>query len=229
MTGTDAGVGKTIVTAALAAIAAGRVAVVKPAQTGVRPGEPGDIDVVRAMTGIDDVHEHARMPDALAPATSARLRNVPLPDIAEHEARIDDLARTRDRVLVEGAGGLLVRLDGDGADLAGLAARLATPFDIVVVVRAGLGTLNHTALTVDALRSRGLPIAGLVIGSWPETPDLAARHNLADLPATSGAPLLGRIPAGAGRLPRADFVAGARDWLSDAAWLGSAEQLGCAK
>lgn len=69
-TGTGTGVGKTIVTAALAALAAGRgdaVAVVKPAQTGALPGEPGDIDVIRRLTRVTDTHELARFPAALSP------------------------------------------------------------------------------------------------------------------------------------------------------------------
>ena len=108
-----------------------------------------------------------------------------------------------DVVLVEGAGGLLVRFDDDGGTLADVAALLDAP--VVVVVRAGLGTLNHAALTVEALRARGLQCAGLVIGSWPREPDLAARCNIEDLGAI--APLLGRIPEGAGKLARADFQA----------------------
>jgi dethiobiotin synthetase len=217
VTGTDTGVGKTVVTAALSARAEGRVAVVKPVQTGVGPHDPGDVAVVNALTGIDDLHEGARLPDPLAPTTAARLRGATLPTVADHAARVDDLARTRDRVLVEGAGGVLVGLDGEGRGIAEFAAALTTSFGIVVVVRAGLGTLNHTALTVEALRTRGLPITGLVIGSWPAEPDLAARHNLADLPAITGVPLLGRIPAGAGALRRPAFVAAAAGWLSDGA------------
>jgi dethiobiotin synthetase len=64
------------------------------------------------------------------------------------------------------------------------------------VTTAGLGTLNTTALTAEALRSRGVPLLGLVIGAWPAEPDLAARCNLADLPVVAGAPLLGALPAG---------------------------------
>src|SRR4051794_41257427 len=71
VSGTDTGVGKTVVTAALAALA-GDVAVVKPAQTGVAPGEPGDLDHVRALTGVTALHELARYPEPLAPATAAR-------------------------------------------------------------------------------------------------------------------------------------------------------------
>ena len=69
---------------------------------------------------------------------------------------------------------------GDGGTLADVAALLDAP--VLVVARAGLGTLNHTALTCEALRARGLDCAGVVIGAWPREPDLAARCNLDDLP-----------------------------------------------
>ncbi|HEY0637487.1 MAG TPA: AAA family ATPase, partial [Pseudonocardiaceae bacterium] len=91
--------------------------------------------------------------------------------------------------------------------LADVAAALDAP--VLVVTLAGLGTLNATALTTEALRSRGLSCAGLVIGSWPAEPDLAARCNLADLPMDAGAPLLGALPEGAGTLDRAAFRAAA--------------------
>jgi dethiobiotin synthetase len=90
---------------------------------------------------------------------------------------------------------------------------LEIPFAFVVVARAGLGTLNHTGLTVEALRARGLPVAGLVIGFWPAEPDLAEQCNLEDLPTTTGVPVIGRIPAGAGSLDREAFVAAAAGWF----------------
>ena len=108
-------------------------------------------------------------------------------------------------MLVEGAGGLLVRFDDTGGTLADVAARLGAP--VLVVAQAGLGTLNHTALTVEALRSRALTCVGVVIGAWPAEPDLAARCNLADLPAVTGAPLLGALPAGSGGSNPAEFAA----------------------
>ncbi|MGW6282450.1 dethiobiotin synthase [Kribbella sp. NPDC055071] len=213
VTGTDTGVGKTIATAALAVRAGGNVAVVKPAQTGVTADEPGDLADVRRLTGVTDLHEGIRLRDPLAPTTAARREGVPLPSVQSQAKVIDDLARDHDTVLVEGAGGLLVGLDAEGNNLADLAACLSTPFDIVVVARAGLGTLNHTGLTVEALRRRGLPIQGLVIGSWPTEPDLAERCNLEDLPELTGVPVIGRIPAGAGLLGREAFVGAAPGWF----------------
>jgi dethiobiotin synthase len=214
VTGTDTGVGKTVVTAALAASAEGSVAVLKPAQTGVTADEPGDLQDVHRLTGLTDLHEGIRLLDPLAPTTAARRQEVELPSVGDHARTIEKLATDHDLVLVEGAGGLLVGLDDDGNGLADLAARLEIPFAFVVVARAGLGTLNHAGLTVEALRARGLPIAGLVIGSWPAEPDLAEQCNLDDLPTTTGVPVIGRIPEGAGALDREAFVAAAAAWFT---------------
>jgi dethiobiotin synthetase len=215
VTGTGTEIGKTVVTAALAAaaLAQGRsVAVVKPAQTGVGPGEDGDVDVVRRLAGDVTRRELARYPEPLAPATAARraeLAPVRPHEVAEAAAK---LATEHDLVLVEGAGGLLVRLDDDGATLADVAKQLAAP--VLVVAPAGLGTLNMTALTAEALRARGLEQLGIVVGSWPGEPDLAARCNLADLPDAAGAPLLGAVPEGAGALAPVEFRRSAADWLA---------------
>jgi dethiobiotin synthetase len=84
----------------------------------------------------------------------------------------------------------------------------------VVVARAGLGTLNHSALTVQAIQHRGLHVHGVVIGSWPAEPDLAAEQNLLDVPILTGVPLLGRIPEGAGLMSPDEFAAGAPAWVS---------------
>ncbi|MBH0241699.1 AAA family ATPase, partial [Streptomyces cavourensis] len=85
---------------------------------------------------------------------------------------------------------------------------------VLVVAPAGLGTLNATALTAEALRTRGLECRGVVVGSLPDRPDLASRCNIEDLPVAAGAPLLGAVPAGAGALPAADFAARAAGWLA---------------
>ncbi len=228
VTGTSTGVGKTVVTAALAVIAAaqGSVVVVKPVQTGIgtaaAPGDEADADAVHRLTGCA-VQEHTALAEPLAPDTAARLRGVRIPRVAEHADRVRVLTGFEDTVVVEGAGGLLVRLDTEGGTLLDLAADLADPprsagsprldVDVVVVVAAGLGTLNHTELTVRALRARGIEPAGLVIGSWPAEPDLAERCNRDDLARVSGVPLLGCVPAGAGALDRESFRAAAPGWL----------------
>lgn len=217
VTGTDTGVGKTVVTAAVAALARDRgvdVAVVKPAQTGLRPGEPGDLADVERLTGVGDLHEFARFPDPLSPAAAARAAGVPPLDLADCVPRIRELGRTRRLVVLEGAGGLLVRYDADGTTIADLARMLAAP--VLVVAAAGLGTLNHTALTLEALAHRGLTLAGVVVGAWPREPDLAARSNVPDLETISGRPLSGALPEGAGRLDRAAFLAAARAGLEPA-------------
>ncbi|WP_405832804.1 dethiobiotin synthase [Streptomyces sp. NBC_01176] len=222
ITGTGTEVGKTVTTAAVAAVAvaAGRsVAVLKPAQTGVGPHERGDADEVARLAGSVTTRELGRYPEPLAPATAARragLAPVRPREVAEAAAK---LATEHDLVLIEGAGGLLVRFDDEGGTLADVATLLDAP--VLVVVAAGLGTLNTTELTAREIRRRGLDLAGLVIGSWPDSADLASRCNLADLPVVSEAPLLGALPAGAGARPPAEFRAGAPGWLApglDGTW-----------
>jgi dethiobiotin synthetase len=215
VTGTDTGVGKTVVTAALAAAAVYRgasVAVVKPAQTGVVPGEPADLADVRRLAGVTDLHEFARYPDPLAPAAAARHAALPPLDLGEVARRVGALAASDRLVLVEGAGGLLVRYDADGATVADLARALGAP--LVVVAGPGLGTLNATALTLEAIAHRGLDLAGVVLGSWPTHPDLAARSNIADLEMLAAQPLSGAMASGAGRLEPAAFLSAARAGLS---------------
>ncbi len=218
VTGTGTSVGKTIVTAALAAVATGsgkRVAAVKPVQTGAAPGEPGDLDVVRGLGGAHSLLEPVRLSEPLAPDTAARRAGMALPPLTDTAGRVIDLTDDHDIVLVEGAGGLLVRLDGEGSTLADLALSVCgagIEVVVVIVVAAGLGTLNSSALTVEALRARALEPTGLVIGSWPAEPDLAERCNLDDLPRV-GVPLLGRVPAGAGRLRPGAFRTGAQGWV----------------
>ncbi|OEJ37871.1 dethiobiotin synthase [Streptomyces agglomeratus] len=217
VSGTGTEIGKTVVTAALAAVARAQgrtVAVLKPAQTGVDAGEPGDADeVVRlAGEGVAAV-ELARFPEPLAPATAARRAGMPPvrpDDIAAAASKLD---AEYDLVLVEGAGGLLVRLDDDGATLADVARLLDAP--VLVVTPAALGTLNWTALTAEALRARDIEMLGVVVGSWPAAPGLAERCNLTDLPvAAAGAPLLGAVPEGAGALPPTEFRTRAATWLA---------------
>ena len=220
ITGTGTGIGKTVVTAAIAALAharGDRVAIVKPAQTGVRPGPGSDVpdaDTIERLSGVADTHELARYPDPLSPEAAARVSGLPPLDLRYAAGYIGKLARSRDLVLVEGAGGLLVRYDPDGATLADLAALCAAP--VLVVVAAGLGTLNHTALTCEALAARRLRLAGVAIGSWPDDPGLAERENMADLETLIGRPLAGVLPAGSGGLSRAEFLAAARSGLSPA-------------
>jgi dethiobiotin synthase len=211
ITGTGTGVGKTIVTAALAALAraAGqRVAVVKLAQTGVHDG-PGsdtpDLETVTRLAGVTDTHELARFPDPLSPEAAARVSGLPPVDLNASAEYIAGLERSRDLVLVEGAGGLLVRYNQAGATIADLSAALHAP--ALVVTSASLGTLNHTALTVEALAARKIVSAGVVIGSWPDRPGLTELANLTDLEVIAGGPLAGVLTEGAGARGRQAFLA----------------------
>jgi dethiobiotin synthetase len=222
-TGTD--VGKTVATAALAACATGTVTVVKPAQTGVADGAAGDLAEVRRLTGITDVHEYARYPDPLSPHQAAAVSGRPELDFAATVQRVDDLAATYDTVLVEGAGGLLVPFTNPPAHqwtLVDLATSLRAP--VLIVTQAGLGTINHTALTVQRLEDDGIELAGIVIGSWPDEPGLAERCNVDDLARLAPKQALaGVLPAGMAtmkdfrgraRAALAPQFGGTFDWLS---------------
>lgn len=214
VTGTGTEIGKTIVTAALAAAGRDRrVAVLKPAQTGLGPGEAGDAAEVARLAGAHvTAVELARFPEPLAPETAARRAGLAPVRPYEIADAAQKLATEHDLVLVEGAGGLLVRFDEQGATLADAARLMSAP--VLIVAPAGLGTLNATALTTEALRTRGLACPGVVVGSMPAEPDLASRCNVEDLPVAAGVPLLGAVPAGAGALSPADFRARAASWLA---------------
>ncbi|WP_170180707.1 dethiobiotin synthase [Actinomadura pelletieri] len=215
VTGTCTGVGKTVVTAALAAVAAARgasVAVVKPGQTGVGDGEPGDVDEVRRLAAVDDVHELARFPDPLSPAAAARRAGAAPVRLADAANHVRDLSADRRLVLVEGAGGLLVRYDEEGATIADLAREVGAA--AVVVTRPDLGTLNHTALTLEAMAHRGVELAGVVVGAWPDDPDLAMRSNIRDLETIAARPLSGVLHVGAGALDPAEFLLAAHRGLA---------------
>lgn len=225
--GTDTGVGKTVATAALAcgcAAAGEPVVVVKPVQTGVGPDEPGDADEVRRLAGVE-VHELVRLPEPLAPESAAYRSGAVLPSAPELARRTAALPGPRGdfgadgsagvTVLVEGSGGVAVRLDSDGRTLldVGIALEAYGAVDVVLVVRSGLGTLSATELSVDAIRRSGLEPAGLVLGSWPAQPGLADTVNAHDLPRLTGLPVLAVLPAGAATLGPAAFRARAPQWL----------------
>jgi dethiobiotin synthetase len=180
VTGTDTGVGKTYVSAALCDES---TTYVKAAQT----GDDDDARTVRERSGAT-VHTLAAYPEPLSPERSAARAGVPCITPQEIADFVDGL---QGRVVVEGAGGLLVKFGEEGT-IADVAELLDAP--LIVVARAGLGTLNHTALTVEAIERRGLQCLGIVIGSWPNDPDLASLCNLDDL--ASIAPVLGKLPEG---------------------------------
>ncbi|MFC9980804.1 ATP-dependent dethiobiotin synthetase BioD [Gordonia sp. NPDC127522] len=199
-----------------------RVAVCKPVQTGVGPDEPGDLAEVQRLAGDVTAVELLRYPEPLAPDTAARRAGMPPADPAVIVRAVDDLAASHDLTLVEGAGGVLVRL-GESATILDIAAATLVPDTVdgvVVVVAPGLGALNHAELTVNAVRARGLRPAGLVIGWWPDDPDLAMRCNRTDLPRVTGVPVVGVLPAGAANLEPAEFRRHAASWFDDE-WLAT--------
>ena len=216
VTGTDTGVGKTIVTAAIAAAAqsAGlRVAVIKPGQTGTAGRGPTDIEVVGRLAAPHTVQTLASYPDPLAPLAAARVAHQPPLELYEVVDTLRAESARHDLVLVEGAGGLLVpmgvRPSGEPWTLADLATTLGV--GAVVVSRAGLGTLNHTALTLEALSRRGVP-AGVVLGAWPAEPELVHWENLSELVPY----LVGALPEGAGAMEPGVFRRSAPGWLTPA-------------
>lgn len=205
ITGTNTGVGKTVATAALACNArvAGRpVAVCKPVQTGTADGDD-DLAEIGRLSGVADLVGVARYPRPLAPVAAAEEAGLPLPSQADLLAAIRAVDAPGRLTLVEGAGGLLVELADDGVTLRDLAVELNAP--VLIVAEVGLGTLNHTALTLEALAVKGLSCAGLVIGSWPAQPGAAEKSNrdaLAEM-----APVRAALPAGVATVSTADFTA----------------------
>lgn len=217
VTGTGTGVGKTIVTAAIACLTAKagkRVAVVKPGQTGVAGDDIGDVDDIKRLSGVTNVREFVRYPDPIAPAAAARTSGKPTLIMREAADQINALAADNDLVLVEGAGGLLVEYNPERETVADL-ARL-TNAEVVVVALPKLGTLNQTALTIEALEHRNLPLAGVVIGRWPKQPDMICENNIVDLETIAKRPLSGAIRERAGHLAKPEFLAAADAGLSPA-------------
>lgn len=221
VTATDTGVGKTVVTCAIAHCLQrriGRVGVCKPFATGCRQDDRGQLvsDDALALAHFAGCQEPLdtinpiRYAQPLAPAVAAQQTGIlPDPDSIIHS--LETIDAHSDVVLVEGIGGLLVPLD-DTHTVLDLVSWLAYP--VVVVTRAGLGTLNHTAMTVRLLRQSACRIAGLVVnGDDSDRPDQSdpsqptnrqwlARMNqtliLATIPACGPAagvqPSQGRIP-----------------------------------
>lgn len=213
VTGTDTGVGKTITTAALAAVLHGTgrsVAVYKPCQSGAADGDSDAAEIVR-LAGAVTAETGVVLQEPLAPVAAAAVDGTPLPGVAAHAKKVRELAASHDHVLVEGAGGLLVALDSDGGTLADLGSILAAAF--VLVARPALGTLNHTALTLEALAARDLQVIGVVLGSWPSDPEVV-HHSNRQVLGSLQAPFLGTLPEQASELSPADFRAGAAAWLN---------------
>jgi len=201
VTGTDTGVGKTVVGCALARALrrAGRdVGVMKPVETGVGPEGPLDAIALRQAAevaeSLDEVcPQRFALPAAPSVAAGAEGRAVDLDRVRRGFARI---AARHDFVLVEGAGGALVPLTKEVAML-DLALDLGLP--LLVAARARLGTINHTLLTLEVARTRGARVAGVVISHADGALSDADAANLAALREALGERLLGEIPPLAAR------------------------------
>lgn len=202
VTGTDTGVGKTLIAAALARYFRRRgmnVGVMKPCETGVvdvrQPGE--DARLLRWAAGSNDddtLIAPYRFAEPLAPALAAEREGVIIDPVRIGEA-LTMIGAGKDLVVVEGAGGLMVPLRG-GYLIADLARQLGLP--LLVVSRAALGTINHTLLTILAARSMELSLAGFVINRMPAEPDIAEEAAPHQLAALASANLLGVFPEVAG-------------------------------
>jgi dethiobiotin synthetase len=195
VTGTDTGVGKTQVSCALLQLwaqAGLRPAAMKPAETGCDP-DPADALALREAAGSADPLDLIcpyRLRQPLAPAVAARREGREL-----SLERILECARTLaqgDRpLLVEGAGGLLVPLT-ERESFADLAVELGLP--AVIVARAGLGTINHTCLTVEALIERRIRIRAIVINRAISEADPSEVDNPAEIARITGICTIGPVP-----------------------------------
>jgi len=209
ITGTDTGVGKTVVACAIARGLVGRgldVGVLKPAETGVGTEGPLDARALREAAGADEPLERVcpqqfALPAAPTVAAAAEGREV---DLDAMDAACHALSTRHEILLVEGAGGLLVPLAAKLC-MADLAAHWALP--VVVAARAALGTINHTLLTLEALERRGLVLAGVVVCHSGGPLSDADAANLEALRAALGPQLVGEIPPLApGAQPDADAL-----------------------
>lgn len=180
VTGTGTGVGKTVVAAVVARTLAAkgtRVAVFKPAVTGLE--EPGEADheLLRRAAGCrqgdGEVAPYRYGPPA-SPHLAASLAGEEI-DPARLRAGAKAAAAAADELVCEGVGGLLVPLAADYT-VRDLAADLALP--LVVAASPGLGTINHTLLTLDAARAAGLEVTMVVLTPWPDAPSTVEASNL---------------------------------------------------
>jgi len=199
VTGTGTGVGKTVVAGAIVAALRARgerVAAYKPVVTGLdepaQPGWPRDHELLAAAAGVAAAAVAPRtFGPPVSPHLAAELAGVELDIDAMVVAASAAAAEAGADVLVaEGVGGLLVPLTRERT-VRDLASALGLP--LVVAARPGLGTINHTLLTLEAARAAGLAIAGVVMTPWPPHPSVMERSNRATV-ARLGATAVATLP-----------------------------------
>lgn len=222
ITGTDTAVGKSVLAAAIcsALVAAGeRVAAFKPAVTGLdeapSPGWPHDHELLALAAGghqaPGEVAPYTFGPP-VSPHYAAELaRAVVDPDRIRTAARAAGAAA--DVLVCEGVGGLLVPIAMDYS-VRDLAVDLGMP--LVVAARTGLGTINHSRLTVESARAAGLRVVALVMSPWPASPDPIEESNRATLERLTGVPVSGLPPTTPAELAAAGATLPIADWLSEA-------------
>jgi dethiobiotin synthetase len=214
VTGTDTEVGKSVVAAAICAALAARgerVAAFKPVVTGLdeEPGEFGrDHELLASESSAgqtpDEVAPH-RFGPPVSPHLAAELAGMPI-----EPSELVASARAHELVVCEGVGGLLVPIT-PGYLVRDLAVDLGLP--VVVAARPGLGTINHTLLTVEAARAAGLRVAGVVMTPWPDEPATMERSNRATVERLAGVPVSGLPPTTPARLAEAGASLPIEDWL----------------
>ncbi len=222
ITGTGTGVGKTILSAALlAAMAAAgeQVRAHKPVVTGLDepPGEwPADHELLASVAGTSPEEvAPLRYGPAVSPHLAAALagETIDPANLIAHARAGGRVAETNDGILiVEGVGGLLVPLTEDFT-VRDLAAALGLP--VVIAAGPGLGTINHTLLTIEAARSAGLDVRAVVLTPWPDTPGELERSNRDTIARLGGieVAILGQVPNPTGAdLARAGDTLPWRQW-----------------
>lgn len=196
ITGTDTGVGKTIVTAAVAwnMKQAGRsVGIMKPIQTGTVVSGPTDIEFIQDLIGEDHSVDYScpyTFADPVAPLVASMLSDERI-DIKRIRDSFKKLKENNDTVLVEGAGGILVPILEDYF-MSDLALELDLP--ILIVSRPNIGTLNHTLLTLEYAKKKGLEVAGIVISNFPWDPGIPEQTNPELILSMTGVNILGVLP-----------------------------------
>jgi dethiobiotin synthetase len=214
VTGTDTEVGKSVVAAAVCAALRARgerVAAFKPVVTGLdeEPGEFGrDHELLASVASAGQSPEEVA-PHLFAPAVSPHLA-AELAEVTIEPAELVQAARAHDLLVSEGVGGLLVPIT-PGYLVRDLAVDLALP--VVVAARPGLGTINHTLLTVEAARAGGLEVAGVVMTPWPEEPSPMERSNRVTVERLAGVRVSGLPHTTPDRLAEAGAALPLADWL----------------